>query len=463
MKKTILFFLILFLTVPSSVYAQLFHSGQTPINVKVFEPNVCGNEVCENGETCSNCPQDCGICPGPPGGGGPTIYIPPNISISPYNFSLVLKNLSSFIPVYVEIPSEKSLSIIALIVETKTNLNELNLTIERLFEKPAYVNSSSENDYTYIQIISSSQDIFRLKFKFKVEKSWFREKGINNASIISMFKFKEKSWEKLFTMLIHEDSDYYYYYSQCWGLSLFSIGTYKEEVAIPIPSCPLCPSDTDWTACVNNEQSRIRYVCGNETGYVCLPIVEKRSCEVERALDFTFIYLGVVIALAIALIGIFVKQKVVFKPIKLPKPKPPRPKEEEEKPRIVRPEEALKEKVVLEEKPTKPEIKPEEVRLEVPKVEVKPEVLKLAVPKKIKVKKIEDIVKKFNVGDIVRVKASVALHAIGIPHIYKLEDDSAIIYGTYDKLIDRGTYWVEAVVKEEDGRKYLEIKEVKNV
>ncbi|MEM5793729.1 MAG: PGF-pre-PGF domain-containing protein [Candidatus Aenigmatarchaeota archaeon] len=464
MKKNILVFLALFLIVPPLVYAQLFHSGQTPINVKVFEPNVCGNGVCEAGEDCRNCPQDCGICPAPPGGGGPGIFIPPNISVSPYNFSLVLKNLSSFIPVYVEIPPDKNLSIIALIVETKSNLNELNLTVERLFEKPAYVNSSSENDYTYIQIISSSQDIFRLKFKFKVEKSWFREKGITNASIISMFKFKERSWERLFTMLIHEDSNYYYYYSECWGLSLFSIGTYKEEeVAIPIPSCPLCPSDTDWTACVNNEQSRIRYVCGNETGYVCLPIVEKRSCEIERALDFTFLYLGVIIALAIALVGIFVKQKVVFKPIKLPKPKPPKPKEEEEKPRIVRPEEALKEKVVLEEKPTKPEVKPEKVKLEVPKVEVKPEVPKLAVPKKIKVRKIEDIVKKFNVGDLIRVKADVALHAIGIPHVYKLEDESAIIYGTYDRLIDRGTYWVEAIIKEEDGRKYLEIKEVKNV
>jgi hypothetical protein len=67
------------------------------------------------------------------------------------------------------------------------------------------------------------------------------------------------------------------------------------------------------------------------------------------------------------------------------------------------------------------------------------------------------------VGTLVRVKADVALHAIGIPHIYKLEDKSAIIYGTYDKLIDRGVYWVEAVIKEEDGRKYLEIKGVKNV
>lgn len=452
MKKIILLFMFL-LTI------RLCFSLAQEIKVE-GRARGCGDDICEFDETCSNCPQDCGVCPTPPPGGGPGpgIYIPPpNISVSPYNLSITLKNFSSFIPVYVEIPSEKNLSIIAIIVETKTNLSELNLTIERIFEKPAYINSSSENDYAYLQILSNSQDIFRLKFKFKVEKNWFKERGISNFSQITMFKFKENFWERLFTLMIHEDSDYYYYYSECWGLSLFSIGTYKEEEAISIPSCPLCPSDTDWTACVNNEQSRIRYICGNETGYVCLPIVEKRNCEVEKAFDLTLVYFGVIIALAVVLVGVFARQKITFKPIKLPKPKPPKPKEEE-KPRIVKPEEALKEKVIE-------EVKPEKVPkpIEVSKVEVKPEIPKLAIPKKIKVKKIEDIVKKMNVGDTIRVKADVALHAIGIPNIYKLEDDSAVIYGSYDKLIDRGTYWVEAIVKEEDGRKYLEIKEVKNV
>jgi PGF-pre-PGF domain-containing protein len=420
----------------------------------------CGDGICEFDENCNNCPQDCGVCPTPtpPGGPGPGIYIPPlNISVSPYNLSITLKNLSSFIPVYVQIPSEKNLSIIVMIIETKNDVSELNLTIERILEKPAYVNFSSENDYTYFQILSSSQDIFRLKFKFRVEKSWFKEKGISNSSQIAMFKFKESFWERLFTLQIHEDSEYYYYYSECWGLSLFSVGTYKEEVTFPIPSCPLCPPDTDWTACVNNEQSRIRYTCGNETGYVCLPIVEKRSCEVAKAFDFTFIYIAMIIVLAVVLVGVVFRQKIAFKLPKL-RPKPPKPKEEvkeEIKPRIIKPEEALKEIPKPEE-----EIKPEKVP-EVPKV-VKPEIPKL-VPTKIKVKKIEDIIKKLNVGDFIRVKAHVALHAIGIPNIYKLEDKSAIIYGSYDKLIDRGTYWVEAVVKEEDGRRYLEIKGVKNV
>ncbi|MCS7106019.1 MAG: PGF-pre-PGF domain-containing protein, partial [Candidatus Aenigmarchaeota archaeon] len=432
--KTLLILLFLFFLTPFLVCA-LSYSGQTPINVRVFEPNVCGNEVCEFGETCSNCPSDCGICPVqiPTGGVGPGISIP-NVSVSPYNFSLTLKNLLSFIPVYVEIPPEKNLSIIALIIETSSNLPELNLTIERILEKPAQVNFSSEKDYTYFQIISSSKEIFRLKFKFKVERIWFEKNEITNASQIAMFRLKEKSWEKLFTMFIHEDSNYYYYYSECWGLSLFSIGTYREEVSLP--SCPLCPLDTDWTTCVNNEQSRIRYICGNETGYVCLPVVEKRKCEVQKGLDFTFVYLIIILTLVITLVGVFVRQKVSLKPVKISRPKP-----KEEKPRIIKSEEALKEKVTLEEK----EVKPEEFKpIEVPKVEVRPEAPKLALPKKIKVRKIEDIVKKFNVGDRIRVKAEVALHAIGIPYVYKLEDDSAIIYGTFDKLIDRGTYLVEA-------------------
>ncbi|MEM7825859.1 MAG: PGF-pre-PGF domain-containing protein [Candidatus Aenigmatarchaeota archaeon] len=410
----------------------------------------CGDGVCDFEETCSNCPQDCGVCPvsTPPGGGGPGIYIP-NISVSPYSFSFSLKNLSSFIPLYVEIPFEKNLSIVAIILETTKNLAELNLTVERIFEKPPYITSPSDNEYIYLNITSSSSDIFRVKFKFKIEKSWFRDNRISNISQIAMFRFKG-NWERLSTLLIYEDPEYYYYYSECFGLSLFLIGSYREEITIPY--CPLCPKDTEWTVCVNNEQSKIRYICGNETSYQCLPIVEKRACEVARAFDFTFVYLAVIFVLVVTLAGIFFRRKITFKPIKLLKPKP-----KEIKPKIIKGEEVPEEEI-----PKPVEIKPEEEKLEkireVPKVEIKPEV-----QKKIKVKKIEDIVNKLNVGDFIRVKADVALHAIGIPNIYKLEDDSAVIYGSYDKLIDRGAYWVEAIIKEEDGIKYLEIKEVKNV
>jgi len=63
----VLAFLILF-TIPA-LYIQYRHHNKTKPKAAVTDSGqdtakagVCGNKVCESSETCSSCPEDCGLC-----------------------------------------------------------------------------------------------------------------------------------------------------------------------------------------------------------------------------------------------------------------------------------------------------------------------------------------------------------------------------------------------------------------
>jgi hypothetical protein len=43
-------------------------------NIAIFVQSLCGNNICESGESCSSCSQDCGACPTPAGSGGGGAY-----------------------------------------------------------------------------------------------------------------------------------------------------------------------------------------------------------------------------------------------------------------------------------------------------------------------------------------------------------------------------------------------------
>jgi len=66
---TVIFLIFVLLLIIISIYIPLRGRkvGRTENKISRIQEgssaaNVCGNHICEEGETCSNCPDDCGYC-----------------------------------------------------------------------------------------------------------------------------------------------------------------------------------------------------------------------------------------------------------------------------------------------------------------------------------------------------------------------------------------------------------------
>ena len=72
---------------------------------------------------------------------------------------------------------------------------------------------------------------------FKVEKSWIRDKSIDQTSI-SLNRYSDKKWNKLPVTLLKEDNKYLYFTAETPGFSPFAITsklTGKENIVEILP------------------------------------------------------------------------------------------------------------------------------------------------------------------------------------------------------------------------------------
>lgn len=304
----------------------------------------CGDSYCDSGETCTSCAADCGTCPGGSTGGTTGGTTTGGTTTAVVNTTVTIPNASSTSPGVVTVDPNKSADLKVDEVTIEVNGTASGAVTIKESSLPAGANIAISTDagavYKYLDITTTvpKDKIESVKIKFKVEKSWLTSNNID-PSTISLQRYVNNQWTKLPTTKLSEDDTYIYYEAESPGLSIFSIIGEKATtlacpyeccvsetgytnkacasvyecknrkcVAITTPTaCPTCAECTDWSECIDSQQTRTCFKCSADTGYKCQASPETKTC-VEKKMLPIYIGIGVVIVLGIIL-WILLKRK----------------------------------------------------------------------------------------------------------------------------------------------------------
>ncbi|RPJ78462.1 MAG: PGF-pre-PGF domain-containing protein, partial [Alphaproteobacteria bacterium] len=131
-------------------------------------------------------------------------------------------------PVKFEFPKNAT-SVVYVSFDSKKTAGKTTTIAEMLKGKSTLVSDSpSDEVYRYLNIwvgnsgFASSKNIENPILCFKVEKSWIRDKKINESSI-TLNSYNDKKWEQLPVSLLTEDDKFLYFTAKTPSFSFFSI------------------------------------------------------------------------------------------------------------------------------------------------------------------------------------------------------------------------------------------------
>ncbi len=108
--------------------------------------------------------------------------------------------------------------------------------VAREESQPSSVSAFSGDVYKYVKVTSGltlTADVLKdIVIKFKVEKSWINEKGLNPQDV-AMFRHVDDKWTELPTTMKNSDATYTYYEATTPGFSYFLIGEKESTEAVP--------------------------------------------------------------------------------------------------------------------------------------------------------------------------------------------------------------------------------------
>lgn len=146
-------------------------------------------------------------------------------------------------PVKFDFPKNAT-AVVYLSFDSKKTAGKTTTVVEMLKGKSTLTPDAPEDEvYDYLNIwvgnggYGTDKSIENAVVCFKVEKSWIRDKGIDQTSI-TFNRYNEKKWNKLPATLLREDNKYLYFTAEPPGFSPFAITgklTAKENVVEILP------------------------------------------------------------------------------------------------------------------------------------------------------------------------------------------------------------------------------------
>jgi len=247
------------------------------------------------------------------GGGGASTGI--SVSLAKGNANITVSSISAGNMTNVTIAKYQDIAFRQINISVLNSVNNIKIVITKLPSLPASVNHDiSGKVYHYIQVDNTNftdNDLSKVYIKFAVNKTWLTDNGVDFSNI-SLYRWTNNRWNELTTTFLSNDSYEDFYQAESPGLSYFLIGTKGGEVTVT--PCIENWSCTDWSACINNQQTRT-CMDANACGTTVSKPVESQNCistaAVSGVASWVYPSIAIVIIIIIVVLLFVFRKKII--------------------------------------------------------------------------------------------------------------------------------------------------------
>ncbi|MBN1502390.1 PGF-pre-PGF domain-containing protein [Candidatus Woesearchaeota archaeon] len=183
----------------------------------------CGDNYCDDGETCSSCEDDCGRRRS---SSRPSSE--PTNHIDTTFHQLTPGETRSF-----KI-TDKEYCVDEIKVKAKEDTSSFKITVTKITQKPSSIPELSKESCCFVKIDAANIDydeVESITVRFPIEKKWLVDNKLDKATV-KLNRYSTQ-WEELETNYLSEDDSYFYFESVTPGFSIFAVTADEVEEEIP--------------------------------------------------------------------------------------------------------------------------------------------------------------------------------------------------------------------------------------